>query len=70
VQKNVGSLDAFLRITCGLAGLSWSAAQGRRRFPCWFAALSAMKVAEGITRFCPLLALLGLSTAREGRRCE
>lgn len=58
MQKNVGTIDALLRITCGLTMLAWCASRPKREFPCFIALLSAMKVAEGITRFCPILALL------------
>lgn len=62
MKKNVGTIDALLRITCGLVGLAWSASRSRRGFPFLFAMMSAMKVAEGITRYCPMLALFGKST--------
>lgn len=58
MQKNIGTIDAILRITCGLAMLAWCASRSRREFPCFIAIVSAMKVAEGITRFCPILFLL------------
>lgn len=66
MNKNVGTIDAFMRITCGLYGLVWSAARMARKpksnFYCITALVSAMKVAEGITRFCPLLALMNKTT--------
>ncbi|SEN73742.1 YgaP family membrane protein [Lihuaxuella thermophila] len=65
MQKNIGTVDAIMRISCGLAGLAWSASRGRRDFPYVFAAMSAMKVAEGITRYCPMLALFGRTTAEQ-----
>lgn len=61
MRKNVGTWDALFRITLGLAGLAWSISRmarlpyrssGFTRFILW---MSAMKVAEGITRFCPML---------------
>jgi hypothetical protein len=67
MQKNVGTWDAIMRITMGTAGLAWSIARMVRRpyrsLPLLVALLSGMKVAEGITRFCPMLYLLGQSTA-------
>jgi len=57
MQKNVGTVDAIMRITCGLAVLAWCASRPKKEFPCLIALLSAMKVAEGITRYCPILAL-------------
>lgn len=55
MKQNVGTVDALLRITCGLTGLAWCAAKGRRNFPYLIALMSAMKVAEGIIRYCPML---------------
>ncbi|SDH77491.1 Protein of unknown function [Alteribacillus persepolensis] len=59
MKQNIGTLNALVRITCGLTMLAWSTAEltdfrknsGRQLF---IAAMGAMKVAEGITRFCPL----------------
>lgn len=66
IKKNVGTLDATIRITFGLAGLSIAIArmvrQPYRSGPFILALFSAMKVAEGFTRFCPMLAWLGLNT--------
>lgn len=62
MQKNVGTLDALVRISCGLVGLAWCASKSRRRFPYMIAMLSGMKVAEGITRFCPMLAMFNKCT--------
>ncbi|SHF17492.1 Protein of unknown function [Seinonella peptonophila] len=64
MKKNVGRCDAMLRITLGLMGLAYCIARTnrRRRFPWTTAFLSAMKVAEGIMRYCPMLALFGKNT--------
>ncbi|WP_047152453.1 YgaP family membrane protein [Aneurinibacillus tyrosinisolvens] len=66
MKKNVGTIDALLRIMLGLIGLSWSTARMARypykTSPFIIAILSAMKVAEGITRFCPMLALMRTNT--------
>jgi hypothetical protein len=62
LSKNIGTWDALGRITCGLVGLAWCAAKSRRYFPYAIALISAMKVAEGITGYCPMLALLHKST--------
>ncbi|AMA74222.1 MULTISPECIES: DUF2892 domain-containing protein [Aneurinibacillus] len=66
MKQNVGICDALIRITFGLMGLSYGIAR-LARYPyrtstCVLIMLSALKVAEGITRFCPLLALLDIST--------
>ncbi|MBO8164742.1 MAG: DUF2892 domain-containing protein [Brevibacillus sp.] len=69
MRKNVGTLDATLRITAGLLGLAYSVGQMARRpyrTPWFLMAMSAMKVAEGITRFCPMLYSMGLSTREMG----
>lgn len=58
MKKNVGDLDAYVRITGGLTmfGIGIS----KKSTP--LIALGAMKVAEGVTRFCPMLHLMGMST--------
>ncbi|MBB5325172.1 hypothetical protein HNQ34_002271 [Anoxybacillus tepidamans] len=61
-KVNIGIWNALLRITCGLTLLAWITAKMVKR-P-WYdsyivvAMLAAMKVAEGITRFCPLTAFI------------
>lgn len=61
-SRNVGTVDAYIRITVGLAALTWVGARngGSWRWPVTL--LGAMKVAEGITRYCPLLEAAGMST--------
>ncbi|SDN20258.1 DUF2892 domain-containing protein [Bacillus sp. OK048] len=61
VTKNIGILNALIRITIGLTILSWSTAK-MVKFPwrdsyLFIAICGAMKVAEGIVRFCPATAL-------------
>jgi len=58
MQKNVGDFDAYIRITAGLFMIG----SGILRSSKGMIALGAMKVAEGVTRFCPMLYLLNLST--------
>ena len=60
MKKNVGDLDAFIRITGGLSFLGL----GIIRRSEFMVIAGAMKVAEGITRFCPMLQLLGLNTIK------
>jgi hypothetical protein len=61
VKQNIGIVNALIRITCGFTFLSWATAKMVKR-P-WkdsyllIAFLSAMKIAEGIVRFCPVTAL-------------
>ncbi|MFB3171072.1 DUF2892 domain-containing protein [Neobacillus sp. 179-C4.2 HS] len=61
VTKNIGILNALIRITIGLTILSWSTAK-MVKFPwrdsyLFIAICGAMKVAEGIVHFCPVTAL-------------
>jgi hypothetical protein len=61
ITKNIGIVNALIRITMGLTILSWSTAKMVKhpwRDSYLFAAIcGAMKVAEGIVRFCPVTAL-------------
>ncbi|HZG72094.1 MAG TPA: DUF2892 domain-containing protein [Chondromyces sp.] len=56
--QNIGIINALIRITCGLTILTWSTAR-LSKHP-WresyliVAFLGAMKVAEGILRYCPI----------------
>ncbi|QOS98876.1 DUF2892 domain-containing protein [Brevibacterium sp. JNUCC-42] len=69
MKKNVGTVDAFIRITMGLVGFGCAISKmstyryGRK--PYGLLLLSAMRVAEGITRFCPILFAFGISTRKE-----
>jgi hypothetical protein len=58
MTKNVGELDAYCRITGGLTllGIGIMGSSKTLTF------LGAMKVAEGITRFCPMMYLLNMNT--------
>ncbi len=62
-KRNIGTINAMLRITFGLTALSWLTARMTRK-P-WkesyilMAMLAAMKVAEGILRYCPMTAAFG-----------
>jgi hypothetical protein len=65
MRKNVGTVDATLRITLGLLGLAYGIGKMSRkphRTPWFLMTMSAMKVAEGITRFCPMLYAFGTNT--------
>ncbi|WP_102347875.1 YgaP family membrane protein [Bacillus sp. Marseille-P3661] len=61
IKPNIGIVNALVRITFGLAMLSWSTAKMVKRpwreSYFFVAVMAAMKVAEGITKFCPLTAL-------------
>ncbi|MDG5785941.1 DUF2892 domain-containing protein [Evansella sp. AB-P1] len=58
MKPNIGLLNALIRITCGLTTLAWATSKLVRRpsesGPFFIAIMGAMKVAEGITRFCPI----------------
>lgn len=63
MRKNVGTFDAYLRITFGLVALGLASSRRISGSSSTLLTLvGAMKVAEGITRFCPALWALGLST--------
>jgi hypothetical protein len=62
VRPNIGVINALIRITFGLTILSWSTAKLVKRPYCqsylWVALCGAMKVAEGIVRYCPVTDLI------------
>lgn len=66
MQKNIGTADQYLRLVSGTIALV-SAVQTRRN-PLVQAALTtygAMKVAEGITGWCPLMHALGIQSTED-----
>lgn len=71
MKKNIGTYDALIRITLGLVGLAYCivrANQRRYNFPWMMALLFAMKVGEGILRYCPMLDLLGKNTTEQDHK--
>jgi uncharacterized protein YjeT (DUF2065 family) len=58
VKKNVGDADRFIRIAGGLFLLGY----GITRDSSLWMAMGALFVAEGITRYCPMLDAAGVST--------
>ena len=60
VKKNIGIVDAYARITCGLTMLGLGISKKSK----FMVSLGAMKTAEGITGFCPMYYLLGMSTTK------
>jgi hypothetical protein len=62
IKQNIGILNALIRITCGLTVLAWSTSKMVKR-P-WrdsyliMAIMGAMKVGEGIVRYCPVTDLI------------
>lgn len=66
MKKNVGTIDALIRIAIGLAGLAYSTSKmirhPHRTAPLLLAIIFGMKVAEGITRYCPMLDMMRTDT--------
>ena len=56
--KNVGELDAYCRIAGGLTLLGIGIMGSSKTL----SLIGSMKVAEGVTRFCPMLYLMGKNT--------
>ncbi|OLO26445.1 hypothetical protein BTR23_23055 [Alkalihalophilus pseudofirmus] len=58
MKPNIGLINAFVRISCGFSLLAWATAKLVRKpnqnMPLFIAMMGGMKVAEGITRFCPI----------------
>ncbi|WP_280770352.1 YgaP family membrane protein [Salipaludibacillus daqingensis] len=61
LKPNIGTLNALIRITAGFTLLGWGTAalvkHSRRNYPLFSVMMGALKVAEGITRFCPVVYL-------------
>jgi hypothetical protein len=61
IRPNIGILNALIRITLGLTVLAWSTSKlvkhPWRDSYLFIALCGAMKVAEGIVRYCPVTAL-------------
>ncbi|WP_445505850.1 YgaP family membrane protein [Niallia sp. 03091] len=60
-KQNISLINALIRITFGFTFLAWSTAKlARREYKQSYLLimlLAAMKIAEGIVRFCPVTAL-------------
>ncbi|RFU60606.1 DUF2892 domain-containing protein [Bacillus sp. V59.32b] len=61
VEQNIGIVNALIRITCGITVLAWTTAKlvkkPWRQSYILMAVLAAMKIGEGILKFCPITAL-------------
>jgi hypothetical protein len=74
VKQNINIVNALIRITLGLTVVAWSTAKIVKR-P-WrdsyliLTMLGAMKVAEGILRFCPLTLLYERNKQNENKQSE
>lgn len=67
MRKNVGTIDALCRLLLGFVGFGWAVSRlARSRFfqlnAFLLLILSAQKIAEGITRYCPVLAAFDINT--------
>ncbi|MBB4826265.1 hypothetical protein HNO89_003524 [Sporosarcina luteola] len=64
MKQNIGTVNAMVRIAGGLTLLAWSIAKMAREKPTggqlFVSMMGAQKVAEGMTRYCPLTDLLDL----------
>lgn len=65
-QKNVGRFDSYVRISAGLMMISL----GIMKHKGWLTAMGSMKVAEGITRYCPILDLCHFTTMSDDELLE
>lgn len=67
-MKNVGRMDAAIRVSLGLALLVTAAIVNARPFLAIAAALLGLLfLGTGLTRFCPLYTTVGLSTTPKAR---
>jgi len=62
MKPNIGIMQALMRITCGLTILAWSTARlsrkpNKERYLV-LAMFGAMKVGEGILKYCPSIDLI------------
>ena len=61
ISPNIGIINALIRITCGLTMVAFFTAKLSRRPWCnsylFMIIIGAMKVAEGIVRYCPVTEL-------------
>ncbi|WP_416828869.1 DUF2892 domain-containing protein [Ectobacillus polymachus] len=72
-KPNIGTLNALIRITIGLAVVSFATARLVRTpwrvFPKLMIWIGAMRVAEGIVRFCPITEVCKLSRYLNVTKC-
>ncbi|MRH44562.1 DUF2892 domain-containing protein [Aquibacillus halophilus] len=62
IRQNIGILNALVRITCGFTLLTYASVKMMRRpyhqGSMVLVVLAAMKIAEGIVRYCPVTAVI------------
>ncbi len=66
MKKNVGNLDAHLRLLAGFSLLGIGIIRSSKAM----VTLGAMKIATGISRYCPILHMLKLSTLEQDSSLE
>ncbi|PYZ96561.1 hypothetical protein CR205_12680 [Alteribacter lacisalsi] len=58
IRPNIGLINALIRIAAGFTILAWATARLTRKpkegMPLFVAIIGSLKIAEGITRFCPV----------------
>ncbi|TMW71289.1 DUF2892 domain-containing protein [Alteribacter natronophilus] len=58
MRPNIGMINALIRIAAGFTVLAWATARLTRKpwetLPLFVALMGSLKIAEGITRFCPV----------------
>lgn len=62
MRRNIGHIDAYLRLVAGFLLLGWGL---RSRHPArafWLMLLGAGRIAEGLMRWCPFMAVLGIDS--------
>jgi Protein of unknown function (DUF2892) len=65
IKPNIGTWDAYVRIMLGLTALAFGIRRSSRKDDLMGALMiltGSMKVAEGITRICPLMYAMGIRT--------
>ena len=64
MKQNIGTVNAMVRIAGGLTLLAWSIAKMAKEKPTgaqlFVSMMGAQKVAEGMTRYCPVTDLLDM----------
>ncbi|AOH53097.1 hypothetical protein ABE28_001945 [Peribacillus muralis] len=73
-KQNISIINALMRITCGLTLLTWAAAKmvkkpWKKQSYLVVVMLSAMKIGEGILRYCPIVDVMenGQATMKKER---
>lgn len=74
MKTNISVLNAIMRITCGLTALAWATSRlSRRHFnfaSLLVALMGAMKVGEGIHRYCPVTEMMKQNMHHEDNHSE